>query len=67
MKDLIITRRKGLGIQVCTTLDVEAATVELNRIDLAGTTHGWVFDAELDNNPCQCAKHSDRQHMVFVC
>lgn len=67
MDDLVITQTKALAVQVCTTLSIEDATLEVNRKHLCGTTLGWVFHEGRDDNPCQCGDHPDRQHMVFVC
>lgn len=64
MKDLIIMKEKGLAVQVCTTLEPEAAQVTLNHFHPCGTTTGWVFDPE--QGVVDCAEHPGRKHMVFV-
>lgn len=57
---------------VCTSLDVEAATVRLNAAHPTGLDHGWTHAEEPfrtgESNPCPCHDHpATHRHFLFIC
>lgn len=56
-----------LYLQVCTTLDDEAATARANTVP-SGTSHGWVLCAGEGRAPVRCADHPEtHRHLLFEC
>lgn len=70
-----IIKRSGLALQVCSDEpDINKLTEEVNRLDLAGTTHGWQLekkpvgpDGKPDPTKVKCADKKGRYHYVFTC
>lgn len=75
MSDTTIIRNSGLALQVCSDeTDESVLTDEVNQLEPAGTTNGWILDKEPKNpnggtDPYRvaCADRENYYHYVFVC
>jgi hypothetical protein len=51
--------------------DINELTREINDMEPTGIKSKWRFAKESfhdgSKNPCQCERHSDREHILFNC